>query len=143
MNLKKKKFLSARVFGVGVGRISFNNERLADIKEALTKSDIKDLFADGAISIKEKKGRLSKLKRKTRRRKGSIRNRSINKKREYIILTRKFRKYLADLSKKGLIKKEIYLALRKEIRARMINDKAHLKNRVSQLVSGNQKRAKR
>ena len=34
MNLGKKKILAAKTLGVGLGRIIFNNERLAEIKEA-------------------------------------------------------------------------------------------------------------
>ena len=56
MKLDKKQ-LVARTFNVGIDRIVFNKERLAEIKEAITKQDIRDLTKDGAITIREIKGR--------------------------------------------------------------------------------------
>ena len=53
MNLAKKKSLAARVFGVGKSRVVFAKSRLNEIKEAITKQDIRDLKKDGAITILE------------------------------------------------------------------------------------------
>ena len=72
MNLEKKKMLAARTLGVGKARIIFNVARINEIKEAITKQDIRDLAADKAILIREIKGTKKKVKRKTRRRAGSI-----------------------------------------------------------------------
>ena len=44
--------LSARILKCGRNRISFDPDRLEDIKEAITKSDIRSLVSDGAISKK-------------------------------------------------------------------------------------------
>lgn len=134
MNLKKKKVLAASVLGVGKGRIRFNKERLSDIKASLSKQDIRDLFNDKAITIKEKKGRLLKPSRNTRRRAGSIKKNPSNKKMEHIIITRKLRKYLAELRKRNQISRENYYFLRKEIRSKAIKDKAHLKSRVQPIL---------
>ncbi len=57
MNLEKKKKLAARTLNVGKERIIFLKSRLEEIKEAITRQDIKDLHKDGAIIIKEEKGR--------------------------------------------------------------------------------------
>ena len=43
MNLQKKKELAARTLTIGKDRIMFNTSRLDEIKEAITKQDIKDL----------------------------------------------------------------------------------------------------
>ncbi|MEK6928883.1 MAG: 50S ribosomal protein L19e [Nanoarchaeota archaeon] len=130
MKLEKKKHLAAKTLGVGKNRIVFNVERLAEIKEAITKQDIRDLFLSKAIFIKEKKGRKSKQKRRTRRRAGSIRKKIKRRKREYIILTRKLRSYLAELRKKENIQEKKYFELRKEIKAGFFKDKHHLKERL-------------
>ena len=53
MNLKKKKILAAKTLGVGRNRIRLLKSRLDEIKEAITKQDIRDLKNDGAILIKE------------------------------------------------------------------------------------------
>ncbi|MCX8158685.1 MAG: hypothetical protein N3D20_00085 [Candidatus Pacearchaeota archaeon] len=130
MNLKKKKIFAAKVLKVGKDRILFNKERLADIKEALTRQDILDLLNDGAILIREIKGRKKIVKRKTRRRKGSIRKSPKNKKRKYVLMVRNLRSYIKQLKKQGKITKEQYYKLRKEIRASLFKDKAHLKERI-------------
>ena len=132
MKLDGKKDFAARVLGVGKGRIAFNNLRLADIKEALTRQDIIDLCGDGAIIIKEIRGRAKKEKRKTRKRAGSFRHKSKKGKDEYMIITRKSRAYIQELREHESITEEQYQKLRKEIRARMFKDKVHLKERIAQ-----------
>ena len=41
MNLSKKKKLAAKTLGVGKGRLQFKQENLNEIKEAITRQDIK------------------------------------------------------------------------------------------------------
>lgn len=132
MKLEGKKSLAARTLGVGKNRILFNHARLSEIKEAITKQDIKDLVAGGAISVKQVKGRKSVEKTKTRRRAGSIKNRARDKKREYIIITRKLRKHLSVLKNQEKITLEEFKLFRREIRARTFRSLAHLKERISQ-----------
>ena len=103
MKLERKKALVARTLGIGKGRVYFNSQRLSELKEAITKQDIKDLLASGAISIKEKKGRKKIVKRSIRRRAGSIKKKPKKTKREYIIITRKLRTYHKSMKTKGQI----------------------------------------
>lgn len=133
MKLEGKKSFAARVLGVGEGRIIFNNKRLDEIKEAMTRQDIKDLEKDGAILIREIKGRRKLEKRRNRRRKGSIKKVIKNKKRAYINLTRKLRNYIGEFRRKELITKEHYYLLRKEIKAKIFKNKIHLKERMKLL----------
>ncbi|MEM4271507.1 MAG: 50S ribosomal protein L19e [Candidatus Pacearchaeota archaeon] len=135
MKLERKKAFAARVLGVGKGRISFNINRLSDIKEALTRQDILDLLKDGAIIIKEIKGRAKVKKRKTRRRAGSKRHTEKEGKRRYISITRKLRKYASELLSQGKITKEQYNKLRQEIKSRSFRDKPHFKERVKIMAS--------
>ena len=67
MKLENKRSLISRALNIGKGRIVFNSARLSELKEAITKQDMKDLKESGAITIKEKKGRLTKTKRKKRK----------------------------------------------------------------------------
>ncbi len=129
MNLEKKKELAARTLNVSKERVVFNTQRLDEIKSAITKRDIKDLLAAKAIKIKEIKGRKRKSQRKTRRRAGSIRKKTIKKKRQYMILTRKLRRYLSYRKKKRLISKEDYQKIRKEIRASAFKNLSQLKEK--------------
>jgi len=133
MKLEKKKELASRALLVGKNRIAFNIHRLGEIKEAITKQDIKDLVADGAIIIKEIKGRKTIVKSLGRRRAGSVKKKIKPGKRAYIIRTRKMRSFLAQLRRKEQLPEESYIKLRKEIRASIFKDVSHLKERIKEL----------
>ena len=133
MNLDKKRRLAARALGVGVNRIRFNNERLNDVKEAITKQDIRDLVADGALSVREVRGRSSGNVERVRRRAGSIKVRVGKQKRIYVKFMRKTRAYLSELRKQKTITREHFITLRKELKGRHINSKTHLKERITHL----------
>ena len=105
MKLENKKRFAAKVLGVGAGRIILNTSRLAETKEAMTREDIRNLFNDGAISIREIKGRLKVVKRTTRRRAGSRRQPVKNTKGRYMNVARKLRGYLSELKKAEKITK--------------------------------------
>ncbi len=138
MDLTKKRELAARTLGIGVGRVMFNVQRIEDIKEAISKQDIRDLVADKAIFIREIKGRKANTGRK-RRRAGSIRMKPNNRKREYIIVTRKSRAYVGELRKQGKLTSEEFLKLRKEIRSKQFKNKSHLKERIALMKNGGKK----
>jgi large subunit ribosomal protein L19e len=133
MKLETKKKLASTTLGVGKNKIIFNIHRLEEIKEAITKQDIRDLYMSGAIIIREINGRRKVVRRKIRRKAGSIKKPVKNKKREYVILTRKFRNYLFELKRKSKLSNENYIMLRKEIKARAFKSKAQLKERISTL----------
>jgi len=80
MDLSKKKKLTKRTLNVGEDRIVFLESRLEEIKDAITKQDIRDLVKSGAIVIKERKGR-KKVQRKRSRSTGNIRRKAKKKKR--------------------------------------------------------------
>jgi len=130
MNLSKKKQLAAKVLKIGKKRIHFSNENLAEIKEAITKQDIKDLYKEGIITIKPVKGRKRIKKRKTKRGPGKIKKKVKKRKQTYVKITRKLRNYLKHLKKQGIIGNELHLVLRKKIRMRDFRSKAHLKEHL-------------
>ena len=134
MQLNKKKELASRVLGIGKKRIIFNKEALEDVKEALTKQDIKDLVKSGSIFVKEVSGTKKQVKRTTRRRAGSIKKNVNTRKRDYMTITRKFRAFISEIRKHGTISSEEYWKLRKEIRAKNFKSKSHMKERISQMV---------
>ena len=127
MKLDKKKALAAKVLNVGKGRIIFVEPRLEEIKEAITKEDIRNLKADGAIIIREVKARRSKQKIKKRKTPGNIKKIAKDSKREYISITRKLRKQVSILKSKNLVTREQSLDLRKKIRNRYFKSKSQLK----------------
>ncbi|MBM3230225.1 hypothetical protein FJZ22_01045 [Candidatus Pacearchaeota archaeon] len=130
MKLDTKKALAVATFGVGKDRIVFNTARLSDIAEALTKQDMRDLYVDGAISIRDIQGRKAVIRRTSRRRAGSIKKKIKGGKRQYITITRKLRAYLVELLNQEKITKDQFLFYRNEIRAHRYKSKAHLKERM-------------
>jgi len=130
MKLENKKQLVAKVLKIGKGRVIFNTTRLNEIKEAITRQDIKDLTSTGAILVKEKAGRRKIVKRKTRRRVGSVKKKVNTRKKDYILLTRKLRAYLKNLKEKGKMTNEEFIQLRKEIRAKSFRSLAHMKEKI-------------
>jgi len=111
MNLAKKKQLAAKTLGVGKNRIKFNPEGFDEIKEAITKEDIRTLNQNGIISIKPINGRKAVEKRTTRRGFGKIKIKVKNRKRDYVRITRRLRWYLKMLKSEGKISKEDYFSL--------------------------------
>lgn len=132
MNLGKKKILSARTLKIGKDRVQFITSRLEDIKQALSKADIRDLFKDGAIKIKPIKGKKKLIKRK-RRGPGKIKKKINKRKQEYVKSTRKLRAYVAELKKKNELSPEEVKEIRKKIRNRDFKSKAQLKIYISNL----------
>jgi len=132
MNLRKKKELASRTLKVGKERIVFLKERIEEINQALTKQDIRDLFKEGAITIKDVKGRKTKVKRRTRRRVGKVKKRVGERKRTYIIITRKLRAYVKALKQRGEISNEDFYEIRKQIRNREFKSLAQLKEQIKE-----------
>ena len=72
MKLKTQKELSAGLLKCSKKRVIFDTERLEEIKEAITKEDLRGLIKDDAISAKPIKGvsRGRARKRQEQRKKG-------------------------------------------------------------------------
>jgi len=128
MNLGKKKALAARTFGVGLARIEFVKPRLEEIKEAITKQDIRDLYKDGAIRVKPTKGKKIILRKNKKRTAGNVRKKVNKRKQEYVIITRKLRRYLVKVKDK-LTEKE-RKDIRKKIRNRFFKSQSQLKDYI-------------
>lgn len=146
MNLENKKELAKKVLNIGKHRIIFNKEGLSEIKEAITKEDIKSLYSEGIISIKPVKGRRVNKNRTTRRGPGKIKIKVKYRKQDYVKLTRKLRSYIKDLKNKKMIDKNQYYDIRKKIKMRFFKSKAYLKeyiNGENQKVSTSETNIKR
>ena len=133
MNLNNKKSLAARALKVGKERIVFSRGRLEEIKEAITKQDIRDLRNEGAIIVKNIKGRKKNLKKKVKRSTGNIRKKVNKRKQNYVIMTRKLRNYSSELKKQDKLTREEVKEIRKKIRNKAFKSKAHLKEYIGGL----------
>jgi ribosomal protein L19E len=129
MDLKKKKALAVRTLGVGEKRIKFLEPRLAEIKEALTKQDIRDLYKDGAIVIVNVSGRKTLVKKKKNRSVGNVRKKVNKRKSQYVALTRKLRKHLAQVQ--GKLTKKEKEDFRNKIRNKFFTSNANFKDYIS------------
>ena len=127
MNLRRKKELAARSLKVGKKRVSFVGARIDEIKEAITKQDIKDLHKEGAIILKETKGKKKTNKKKSKG-PGSVRKKINTRKKDYVTMTRKLRGYVKELKKRGNISDDEVKDIRKKIRNRSFRSKSHLRD---------------
>jgi|SRR3989338_1084871 len=138
MKLNVQKRIAASLLKAGQNRVVFDNTRLNDIKEAITKADIRRLINDGAIKAKQKKGissfRTNKLrlqKRKGKRkgigsRKGTKTART-PRKRAWITKVRVQRRFIKLLKIKKLVIPETYTKVYKMIKGNQFRSKRHLK----------------
>jgi large subunit ribosomal protein L19e len=55
-DLTAQRRLAADVLGVGKGRVEFDDDAQADIADAITREDIRELVADGVIRAEEARG---------------------------------------------------------------------------------------
>ena len=130
MNLRKKKLLAGRTFKVGVERIVFEKSRLDEIKEAITKQDIKDLKNDGAINIKPISGKKKNVKRTSKRGVGNVRRKVNTRKKDYVTMTRKLRIYVGNARAQGKISDDDVKDFRKKIRNKHFKSLSSLKDQM-------------
>lgn len=134
MKLDKKKALAARMLNVGKDRIWFNPQRLKEIKEAITKQDIKELVSQKIVLIKEITGTKKKKKRKTRRKAGSISKKVRKSKRDYMNKIRKLRLYLKRLKAENKISSADYRKLRNYSKSGIFKDLKHLREYLKEHI---------
>jgi large subunit ribosomal protein L19e len=138
MKLRNQKRLAAEVLKKGRKRIKFDTARLADIKEAITRIDIKGLVVDNAISAEPKRGtsrsRARKIlvqKRKGRKtgkgsRKG-VTTARLPKKENWMNHVRKQRKFIQELRDKKLISTSVYRMMYSKVKGGFFRSKNHIK----------------
>ncbi len=138
MNLKTKKELAAHVLKVSPKRVFLNPERLDEIKDALTRADVKALVKDKAIIKKQKKSKSSSRSKKIKAQKskgkrkgqGSRRGRKTarsKKKETWMNKVRLQRKYIRELKDKGLLDNKQFRMLYLKIKSGFFRSKSHLK----------------
>lgn len=138
MNLKVQRRIAATILKCGSDRVSFNKDKLDDIKEAITKADIKTLIKNGVIIAKKKKGIsrgrakfLHHQKQLGRRRgigsrKGKKTARNPSKK-SWITKVRTQRDLILNLRTKSLIRDEEYRNLYRRIAGGFFRSRRHIR----------------
>jgi len=122
LKLDFQKRLAADLLKCGVNRVRFNEERLEDIADAITRADIRRLIKDGAIYKEQEKGvsrarvRARKKKRGPGSRKGAKYSR-ISRKELWMRKVRAQRKKLRQLRDRKLITKTVYRRIYRMVKA--------------------------
>ena len=138
MKLNLQKRLAAQILKCSEKKIQFDNTRLADIKEAITKADIKSLIFEKVIKKKPTKNtskyrarKKAIQKRKGRQRGHGSRKGSLSarfpKKRVWINKIRLQRKFLKELKDKKMITPSIYQQLYMKAKGGFFRNKKHIK----------------
>ena len=138
VELKTQKRIAAEVLKCSKKRVVFDSDRLTDIKEAITKGDIKSLIKEGVIKrvpiksiskVRARKIHTQKVKGRKKgvgKRKGRI-NARTPKKRRWINSIRLQRLFLKELKGKGYLSKENYRKLYTRSKSGFFRNKRHLK----------------
>ena len=149
MNIRTQRLIAAKIFKVGTDRVWLDNNKIEDIKKAITKDDIRGLIAEGLIKRKQKEGssrvRARKIlvqKRKGRKQgsgsKEGKRTARSPRKRSWINRIRPQRELLKDLKEKNRIEKKDYGILRRKAKGGLFRSKkigrASCRERVYVLV---------
>ena len=133
--MKLQRRIAARILKVGENRIWMNPERLSDVKEAITKEDVRALIKEGAIKARNTRGVSKGRFRKVRRQKIKGMRRGAGRKEGkrsgrrwgkhvWMKKVRLHRKLLTE--HKNKLPLEAYWKIRKQIKAGTTKDKRHL-----------------
>jgi large subunit ribosomal protein L19e len=138
MKLKIQKRLAADVLKCSEKRVKFDTERLEEIKESITKADIKSLINDNAIYGIQKKGvsRVRARKIRTQKSKGKRRGDGSRKGKKTSTLPRKSvwmnkirsqRELIKSLKDNQIINNEIYRELYRKSQGGFFRSRRHIK----------------
>jgi len=92
-----------------------------------------DLKKDGAIVIKEIKGRKKNTNKSVKRSPGNIRKKVSTRKQDYVKLTRKLRRYVQEMKNQGKISPEDVKEIRKKIRNSNFRSLSNMKEYIGQM----------
>ncbi|MBT3416460.1 50S ribosomal protein L19e [Candidatus Woesearchaeota archaeon] len=138
MKLNNQRRIAADVLKKGTKKVKFNITRLADIKEAITRADIRSLIIDNAISADPKRGvsrgrvRKSLVQKRKGRQSGAgsrkgVKTARLPKKLNWMNHVRKQRKFIKELRDKKLITTIVYREMYNKVKGGFFRSKNHIK----------------
>mgnify|MGYP006289995717 CR=1 FL=1 len=138
MKLNTQKKIAARVLGISPKRVKVDPARAEDLKEAITKTDLRGLVGDGAITKAQKRGvsraRANKiLKQKSKGQQkghGSRKGKQTThtpKKDTWMSKIRAQRSLLKELKEKTLIDGKTYTNLYRKAKGGFFRSRKHIK----------------
>jgi large subunit ribosomal protein L19e len=145
MKLDSQKRIAASLLNCSIKRVVFDVERLEEIKESITKADLRSLIKDEAITAKPLRGisRGRARKRQIQRRKGQQKGQSTRKgkskarapkKRVWINRIRIQRKFLKELKDKKILSSGTYSNLRSKAKGGFFRSKRHIKVFLDKII---------
>lgn len=148
-DVSNQKRISASLLKCGVNRVWFDPERIADIQNAISRDDVRELIDDGAIRAHQVKGvsrgraRVKIAKRAYGHCKGPGRHRGAKgarnpRKRQWIQKIRAIRKTLVELRDLGEIDRHVYRMLYRKAAGGQFRNVAHLRAQL-EIMSGRMK----
>jgi large subunit ribosomal protein L19e len=138
MKLDTQKRIAARVLKVSPKRVKIDPTRAEDLKEAITKSDLRGLVGDGAITKRQKKGVSRSRANKTLRQKAKGQRRAggsrkgkqtthTPRKESWMAKIRAQRSLLAELKEKKLLDSKTYTNLYRKAKGGFFRSRKHIK----------------
>lgn len=137
MQLKSQRRLAAQLLNVGENKVWFDTDRLEEVKEAITKTDIYKLIKDFAIQAKPQKGSAGYKRRKksAQKRKGrqqgpgsreGTRNARLSQKESWMARIRLQRNLLKNLRKRKILNPKAYRDLYLKSKGGFFRSKRHV-----------------
>jgi len=137
MRLKSQRRLAAQLLDVGENRVWFDNDRMEEIKEAITKADIYKLIKDFAIQARPQQGSAGYKRRKkySKKRKGRQHgqgsrkgtwNARLSQKESWMTRIRLQRALLKNLRKRKIIDPKTYRMLYMKVKGGFFRSKRHV-----------------
>lgn len=138
MKLSLQKRLASEVLGIGENRVFLDPEKADEIKEAITRADIRALIAVGAIKKKPvvgtSRGRARKIQnqKKKGRRKGTshrkgAKNARLGKKKKWMSKVRSQRNFIRYLKEKNKLSQTDYRKVYRMVKGGFFRSVSHIK----------------
>jgi large subunit ribosomal protein L19e len=138
MKLTSQKRIAAQLLKVGVNKVWFDPDRLEEIKESITKADIRGLISDLAIQAKPYKGissfrsrKIKEQKRKGRQKgegsKKGTKKARLPKKEAWMAKVRTQRNFIKELKSKDLVEVSTYRSLYSKVKGGFFRSRRHIK----------------
>ncbi|MBC8444130.1 50S ribosomal protein L19e [Candidatus Woesearchaeota archaeon] len=149
MKLTAQKTISAKLLNCSKKRVIFDIERLDEIKEAITKADLRSLIKDKAITAKPVQGisRFRAKKRQIQKNKGKQKGQGsrkgkktarLPKKKIWMNKIRLQRKFLKEIKDKKVIEGKTYRDLRSKSKGGFFRSKRHIKIFLDKILGKNE-----
>ncbi|PLW79574.1 50S ribosomal protein L19e [Candidatus Woesearchaeota archaeon] len=138
MKLNNQKKLAAKIFKGSPKRVTLDTSKLDQIKEAITKFDIKGLISNGVITERPKRGvsRARARKAQEQRKKGrqsgpgsrsGKKTARVPKKEAWMNKIRLQRSFLQELKEKELVEPKVFRDLYRKAKGGFFRSRRHIK----------------